>query len=83
LSDPVSWFLIEPGWRVMDADGEEIGKVVEVLGDQERDIFDGLAVSRGVLDSTLYLPAERVDRIEMDLVHSDVQDSSALDPYDS
>jgi hypothetical protein len=67
----------------MDAEGEEIGKVAEVLGDQERDIFDGLAVSRGVLDSTLYLPAERVDRIEMDLVHADVQDSSALDPYDS
>jgi hypothetical protein len=79
--DPVSWLLIEPGWRVMDALGEEIGKVAEVLGDTERDIFDGLAVSRGILDSTLYLAAERVGRIEMGLVHADVQDASALSEY--
>jgi hypothetical protein len=66
----------------MDAGGEEIGKVAEVLGDKERDIFDGLAVSRGILDSTAYLPAERVDRIEMGLVHADIQDPSALGAYE-
>ena len=46
VSDPVSWFLIEPGWEVVGADGESVGKVHEVVGDQERDIFDGLRGTR-------------------------------------
>ena len=25
--DPVSWFLIEPGWKVVDAGGEGVGSV--------------------------------------------------------
>ena len=49
MSDPVSWFLIEPGWEVVGADGESVGKVHEVVGDQERDIFDGLQVATGLV----------------------------------
>ena len=33
MADPVSWLLIEPGWEVVDANGERIGKVDEVLGE--------------------------------------------------
>jgi len=42
--DPVSWLLIEPGWKVVDAAGNKIGKVDEVLGDEQTDIFHGLIV---------------------------------------
>ena len=42
--DPVSWLLIEPGWVVYDARGEKIGKVEEVLGDDQAGIFHGLRV---------------------------------------
>ena len=63
MSDPVSWLLIEPGWEVVGADGESVGKVQEVLGDQERDIFDGLQVTAGVLGETRYVPAEEVGEI--------------------
>ena len=45
MADPVSWLLIEPGWEVVDATGTRIGKVDEVLGDHETDIWDGLTVS--------------------------------------
>ena len=31
--DPVSWLLIEKGWKVVASDGNEIGKVHEVVGD--------------------------------------------------
>lgn len=61
-SDPVSWLLIEPGWRVVDANGEEIGKVDSVTGDQNADIFDGLEVRHGVLEKR-YVPAESVASI--------------------
>lgn len=42
--DPVSWFLVERGWVVVDAAGERVGKVDEVLGDEKTDIFHGLVV---------------------------------------
>jgi sporulation protein YlmC with PRC-barrel domain len=45
--DPVSWLLIEPGWTVLGADGEKVGKVKEVLADAQTDIFHGLLLSGG------------------------------------
>ncbi|HUH16222.1 MAG TPA: PRC-barrel domain-containing protein [Gaiellaceae bacterium] len=42
--DPLSWFLVERGWTVVDAKGDTIGKVDEVLGDEQTDIFHGLLV---------------------------------------
>lgn len=50
-ADPVSWLLVEPGWDVVGSDGKELGTVHEVLGDTGADIFDGLAVSPGLLRS--------------------------------
>jgi sporulation protein YlmC with PRC-barrel domain len=44
VADPVSYLLIEPGWRVVDADGRDVGRVEEVLADLEQDIFHGLRV---------------------------------------
>jgi len=63
VSDPVSWLLVEPGWEVVDADGGSVGKVQEVLGDKNRDIFDGLQVTSGVLAESQYVPAEEVGGI--------------------
>jgi hypothetical protein len=57
MADPVSWLVIEPGWEVVDAKGERIGKVDEVLGEREADIWDGLTVSGE------YVPAEHVAEI--------------------
>ncbi len=58
MADPVSWLMIEPGWEVVDASGKVLGTVREVLGDEERDIWDGLRIGAGV-----YVPAERVTEI--------------------
>jgi uncharacterized protein YrrD len=55
--------MIEPGWPVVSADGEEIGKVEEVVGDTGNDIFNGLAVSTGLLGKPKYVPSERVGEI--------------------
>lgn len=72
MADPVSWLLLEPGWDVVARGGERIGAVAEVSGDPNTDIFDGLAVSTGVLGSPRYVPSERVSaiyegRVEVDL----------------
>jgi uncharacterized protein YrrD len=55
--------VIEHGWRVVAADGSEIGRVEEVVGDTGSDIFNGLAVSSGLLAKAKYVPAERVAEI--------------------
>jgi hypothetical protein len=61
-ADPVSWFLIEPGWQVADVAGAELGTVHEVRGDENEDIFDGLVVATSPLDKK-YVPSEVVGPI--------------------
>jgi hypothetical protein len=61
--DPVSWLVIERGWKVLASDGSQLGEIHEVVGDSGKDIFNGLAVSPGLLKSSRYVPAERVGRI--------------------
>ena len=58
--DPVSWKVVERGWRVLDESGEELGRVDEITGDPEADIFDGVQISHGLLEKTEYVPSERV-----------------------
>lgn len=61
--DPVAWYLIEQGWEVVDARGEEIGRVEDVAGDANADIFSGLVVSTGLLSGHRFVPAEQVESL--------------------
>jgi hypothetical protein len=63
MPDPVSWLLIETGWFVFASDGEAVGRVYEVLGDPDRDIFDGLSVMTDRDLAPSYVPAENVGSI--------------------
>ncbi len=76
MSTPVSWFLIRPGWEVHASDGKQVGRVEEILGAQEDDIFNGLVVATGFF-SGRYVPAERVraiseGRVDLDLSAGEV-----------
>ena len=61
--------MIEPGWKVFASDGSELGSVDEVAGDDNEDIFDGLAVAATAFGRPRYVPAERVTRITDGTVH--------------
>jgi uncharacterized protein YrrD len=63
MADPVSWLVVEKGWDVLDRDGERLGTVDDVIGDSDADIFNGLAVSTGLLGRPRYVPSERVQEI--------------------
>jgi hypothetical protein len=67
--DPVSWFVIESGWKVVDAQGEEVGSVDEVAGDSSDDIFNGLSISTSLLGKARYVPSEQVGTITEGRVH--------------
>ena len=73
MSDPVSWLLIEKGWHVLAADGAAVGHVLEVLGDQARDIFDGLSVATSHVHTPRYVPAEHVGTITVGTVNLTVE----------
>lgn len=63
MTEPVSWLMIRPGWKVTTADGAEYGEVDEIAGDENADIFDGLAVATGAFAKPRYVPAEQVAAI--------------------
>jgi hypothetical protein len=85
MADPVAWKVVERGWAVVASDGNEVGKVDQVLGDPEADIFDGLSVGAGaVLDRPRYVPSEKVGAIEEGTVHLtvDAEDYGRFAPYE-
>jgi hypothetical protein len=64
MADPVSWLVIEPGWKVVDRDGNDTGRVA--------DIFNGIAISTGLLRGRRYVPAEQVSSIVAGQVQLDL-----------
>ena len=83
MADPVAWIMIEPGWLVRDADGKEIGRIHEVTGDENVDIFDGLTIKQGILSKDKYIPSEHVAAIRegevvLDLPHDAVESLDAF-----
>jgi sporulation protein YlmC with PRC-barrel domain len=73
----VAWIAIDAGAVVVAADGSEIGKVKEVAGDEEHDIFDGLVVSHSRLGGDRYVASERVKGIWPDRVETDLSPQEA------
>ena len=69
MTDPVAWTVVERGWKVFDAAGDEIGHVDEITGDENVDIFDGITISHGVLSKPHYVPSENVAQILDGEVH--------------
>jgi len=85
VADPVAWNVIEPGWLVRTAGGEEIGHVHEITGDPNADIFDGLVVGHGLLHKDKYIPSENVSEIVVGTVTVSLtrQQIEALDDFTS
>jgi hypothetical protein len=75
--DPVSWLLIRRGWKVVSSDGAEVGNVDEVVGDDEHDIFDGLAVATSALGKPRYVPSEQVGEITEGVVRLKIAQADA------
>ena len=78
MSEPVSWLVVERGWKVRSADGKEVGKVEELIGDTGEDIFNGLSISTGLLARRRYVPSEHVAGISEGEVRLDL-DAAAVD----
>ena len=83
----ISWKSIEHEWAVECSDGETIGKVFLVVGDENTDIFDGIAfthhggafVFHNYADRPHYVAAEQVASIDPGVVRLVITSSEAAD----
>ena len=58
--------------RVVDRDGTDIGHVEAILGDDEDDIFHGLAIDLKGWGGHVELPADRIPRITANKIYTDL-----------
>ena len=81
MPDPVAWTMVEPGWDVVDAHGDKVGAVEQIVGAPDLDIFDGFSVSNGIdiLSRPKYVPAEQVGAIEEGTVHLTIDSDAFAD----
>jgi hypothetical protein len=68
----VAWTAVPEKAPVVDQGGTEIGKVDSVLGDEDDDIFHGLAVNMKGMAGIVEVSADRVDRITTERVYTTV-----------
>jgi uncharacterized protein YrrD len=75
---------LDKGTPVRSSDGADIGKVTAVVADREKDIFSGIAITSGILDSDRFVPADQIDRITADGVLLAVPEDRAesFEPYE-
>ena len=80
----VSWKAIEANAPVFSSEGEAVGKVSQVVGDPDADVFTGLAVSIDVLGPPRLVPSEKVQAIWPDRIHVALTTAQieALEPYE-
>jgi uncharacterized protein YrrD len=64
LGDPGSYLTLEQGMAALSSDGEDLGRVEEVLADENSDVFDGLVVRMGTLGrDRRFVEAAQVEEI--------------------
>jgi rRNA processing protein Gar1 len=80
----VAWQATPRHAPVVDAQGDEIGTVAEVLGDEAEDIFHGVALRRLHGGETVEIPAARIKRVTTGRVITDLSpdEAGALPRYD-
>jgi hypothetical protein len=69
---PVSWRAIAADTPVFASDGSQVGKVREVLGGDQEDIFHGVVVDLPGIGNEAMLPAAHVVRITDQRIESDL-----------
>jgi uncharacterized protein YrrD len=79
----IAWTALERGAAVRSRDGDALGTVAEVVADESKDIFSGLAVDTGAFKRTIFVPADRIVElteaaVTLDLVSDELED---LEPY--
>lgn len=82
---PIAWMALNAGTRIVTTDGEELGRVHEVIADRQKDIFSGVTFRDGVLSGERFVPAGTIDTITTEEVRLTVSSEEAeqkIEPYE-
>jgi hypothetical protein len=84
-ADPIAWLALDEGTPIVASDGEQVGKVHEVIADRQKDIFSGITFRPGLLDTPVFVPADKIGRltegsVELAITAGEVE---GLETYDS
>jgi uncharacterized protein YrrD len=64
LGAPGSYLTLEQGMAVVSSDGEDLGRVEEIIADEGSDVFDGLVARMGTLRrDRRFVQADHVEEI--------------------
>jgi hypothetical protein len=79
----VAWKAVPKHALVVASDGTELGAVEEILGDEEEDIFHGVALKRAEDGELVEVPAGRITKMTMEHVVTDLtpDEAKALPAY--
>lgn len=61
LGLPISYEVLEPGTKVLSADGLQVGTVAHVLAAEDEDVFDGIVIAAG--DGHRFADADDIQEI--------------------
>jgi uncharacterized protein YrrD len=81
----IAWLALEPGTPIFASDGEQVGKVAEVIADRQKDIFSGITFKPGLLDSAVFVPAAKISDLTDSAVTLTVSSGEAenLEQYET
>jgi hypothetical protein len=68
----VAWLATPEKAPVMGESGEEIGRMEELLGDKEDDIFHGIVMKLARGGNRVEVPADRIPKITTRRVYTDL-----------
>ncbi len=82
---PIAWLALREGTSIYTRDGDEIGKVGDVVADRQKDIFSGITFKRGLLEGAVFVPADNIEEITTDGVKLNISSDEAanLERYES
>ena len=81
--EQVAWTDTPYRAPVLDRNGQQVGTTESLLGDEDEDIFHGIAMSGGQNRQIVVVPAQRVTRITTRHVETDLDTAgvATLAPY--
>jgi len=74
---PISWTALAGGTAVLSSDGHELGKVADVVADEQKDIFSGIVLNPGWFKESRFVPAELIGEITSQAVRLTVSAGEA------
>ena len=83
---PIAWMALDTGTPIVTSDGNELGRVHEVIADRQKDIFSGVTFRDGMLTGERFVPAGTIDTITTEEVRLTVSTEEAeqkIEPYES